>query len=87
MLKRLLMIFLCICLLPVFAAAEELPADVAAPMETPLPEDIEVEGFADPEADTAAEETAEDPEDTPDIDGLPADVLDKLPQDDVAEEV
>ena len=67
MLKRLLMIFLCICLLPVFAAAEaipgdealaveeELPADVAAPMETPLPEDIEVEGFADPEADTAGD--------------------------------
>lgn len=48
---------------------------------------VHAELAEDPEADTAAEETAEDPEDTPDIDGLPADVLNKLPQDDVAEEV
>ncbi len=48
---------------------------------------VHAELAEDPEADTAAEDTAEDPEDTPDIDGLPADVLNKLPQDDVAEEV
>ena len=50
MLKRLLMIFLCVCmLLPVFAAAEEAPA------ETPLPENVEMEGFADAEEDTAGD--------------------------------
>ena len=50
MLKRLLMIFLCVCmLLPVFAAAEEAPA------ETPLPENVETEGFADAEEETAGD--------------------------------
>lgn len=50
MLKRLLMIFLCVCmLLPVFAAAEEAPA------ETPLPENVEMEGFADAEEETAGD--------------------------------
>ena len=50
MLKRLLMIFLCVCmLLPVFAAAEEAPA------ETPLPENVEMEGFADAEEDAAGD--------------------------------
>ena len=50
MLKKLLLIFLCVCmLLPCFAAAE------AAPEATPLPADIEMEGFADPEEDTAGD--------------------------------
>ena len=50
MLKRVLPLLLCLCLLPLFAAAEE-----AAPTATPLPENIEMEGFADPEADTAGD--------------------------------
>lgn len=40
----------------------------------------------DPESDSA-DDVAEDPDETPDIDGMPADVLNRLPQDDVAEEV
>ena len=58
MLKRLLLILLCICMLPVFAVAEELTEEIAtevAPVETPLPENIEMEGFADPEEDTAGD--------------------------------
>ncbi|MBR2145501.1 MAG: hypothetical protein IJ956_08175, partial [Akkermansia sp.] len=47
---------------------------------------VHAELAEDPEADTA-EEVAEDPENTPDIDGLPAELLRHLPQDDVAEEV
>ncbi len=50
MLKRVLLLLICLCLLPVFAAAED-----AAPTATPLPENIEMEGFADPEADTAGD--------------------------------
>ena len=50
MLKRILTLLLCLCLLPLFAAAEE-----AAPTATPLPENVEMEGFADPEADTAGD--------------------------------
>ena len=47
---------------------------------------VHAELAEDPESDTA-DEVAEDPESTPDIDGLPADLLRHLPQDDVAEEV
>lgn len=47
---------------------------------------VHAELAEDPETDTA-EEVAEDPESTPDIDGLPAELLRHLPQDDVAEEV
>lgn len=48
---------------------------------------VHAELAEDPGCDTA-DETAEDPEDTtPDIDGLPGDIFNRLPQDDVAEEV
>ncbi len=47
---------------------------------------VHAELAEDPETDSA-EEVAEDPESTPDIDGLPAELLRHLPQDDVAEEV
>ena len=51
MLKRLLMICLCVCVLfSGIAMAEEVALEA-----TPLPENIEMEGFADPEADTAGD--------------------------------
>lgn len=54
MLKKFLLILLCVCLLlPGMAVAEE--AQETAPEATPLPENIEMEGFADPEADTAGD--------------------------------
>lgn len=47
---------------------------------------VHAELAEDPEAD-AADDVAEDPESTPDIDGMPAELLKHLPEDDIAEEV
>jgi hypothetical protein len=44
--------------------------------------------LAEDPGEDSADDTAEDPDDsTPDIDGLPGDLINSLPEDDIAEEV
>ena len=61
----------------------ETMADLAQPRSLCT---VHAELAEDPD-DSAADEVPEDPENTPDIDGLPAELLKHLPEDDVAEEV
>ena len=48
---------------------------------------VHAELAEDPDAASAVEEVAEDPDATPDIDGSADEIINSLPQDDVAEEV